>query len=144
VANFTLRKLQHKTSSGSPQTASALLSFPQKLREREKKTIRTSAFSTHTNLSHAHNTSVLPTSIRPLRTNPCAPLSVYLTNCCVEKKGERRRRSITVSPAAFLSRPSPHACTYLHVCIPMVPCLFDMVTSLCQLDLHTLPIFLNF
>jgi hypothetical protein len=63
--------------------------FSHKNFTKEKKTIRTSAFSTHTNLSHAHNTSALPTSIRPLHTNPCAPLSVYLTSCCAEKKSER-------------------------------------------------------
>jgi hypothetical protein len=134
------RKLQHKTSSRSLQLLQRSLFLPTKTSRKREKTIRTSAFSTHTNLSHAHNTSALPTSIRPLRTNPCALLSVYLTSCCAEKKRERRRRSVTVSPAAFLSRPSPHACTYLHVCVPMVPCLFDMITSRCQLDLHILPI----
>jgi hypothetical protein len=111
------------------------LSLPTKTLRKREKTMLSSAVSTHT-LTHADNTSALPTSIRSLRTNPCAPLSVYLTSCCVEKKGERRRWSLTVSPAAFLSRPSPHAYTYLHVCVPIVPYLFDMVTSLCQLDLH--------
>jgi hypothetical protein len=79
------RKLQHKTSSRTPQTASALLSLPAKTSQKRGKTIRTSAFSTHT-LTHADSTSALPTSIRPLRTNPSAPHSIYLTSCCAERK----------------------------------------------------------
>jgi hypothetical protein len=57
---------------------------------KERKTMCTTAsLNTHlllTDSRHAHNTSALPTSIRPRRTNPSAPLSVYLTNCCEERK----------------------------------------------------------
>jgi hypothetical protein len=134
----SLENFNTKLPAAPRNCFSTLSSYPQKLREREKK--QCSHLPCQHTLSHPHNTSALPTSIRPLRTNPSAPLSVYLTSCCAEKKGERRRWSSTISPAVFLSRPSPHACTYLHVCVPMVPCLFDMVTSRCQLDLHILPI----
>jgi hypothetical protein len=84
------RKLQHKTSSYSPQLLQRSLFLPTKTSRKREKAMLSSAVSTHT-LTHADNTSALPMSIRPLRTNPSAPLFVYLTSCCIEKKGERRR-----------------------------------------------------
>jgi hypothetical protein len=85
-----LHPLETSTQNFQPLPAKCFSAplFPTKTSQK-KKTIRTSAFSTHTNLSYAHNASALPMSIRPLRTNPCALLPVYLTSCCVEKKSER-------------------------------------------------------
>jgi hypothetical protein len=85
------RKLQQKTSSRTLQTASALFSLPTKTLRKREKTMRTSAvfLNKHhllTNSRFAPNTFVLPMSIRPRRTNPSAPLSVYLTSCCAERK----------------------------------------------------------
>jgi hypothetical protein len=87
------KQLPQRTSRNFQPHSANRISAPHPTRKnfaKERKTMRTTAsLNTHhllTNSRHAHNTSALPTSIRPRRTNPSAPLSVYLTSCCEERK----------------------------------------------------------
>jgi hypothetical protein len=71
------KQLQQKTSRNFQPYSADCFNAPHPTRknfEKERKTMRSSAsLNTHhllTNSRHAHNTSALPTSIRPRRTNP--------------------------------------------------------------------------
>jgi hypothetical protein len=90
------------------------LSLPTKTSRKREKKMHTSAFPTHT-LTHADSTSALPTSIRPLRTNPSAPLSVYLTSCCAEKK-EKTKTKLNRQPRRLLVL-AISACMHIPACM---------------------------